>query len=227
VKEERSEGIVLRAIPFSDTKKILTVFMPEEGLVSMATRALSPALSHLACATSPLTCSEFIFRKGRGEVYRLLEATPLDYNLALRTTTERINCAGEIVQILLKTQLPGKPAPLLYDLAKAYIHHIQQTLKPFNLLASFYLKFLKHEGLLHWTPLCAICKEHPVHAFCKGQGTCLYHRTSPFQLILMEKWATFGLLVEARSFRVLDELDLDPFIIDDLRQLLNELVCNE
>jgi len=214
----------LRAIPFNDTKRILTIFMPEEGVVSMATRAFSPTLSHLMSATSPLTCSEFIFRRGRGDVYRLLEANTLADYLTLRTNANRLDCAGEIVQILLKSQLPGKPAPLLYDLTKAYIDHLQHCSHPDNLLASFYLKLFKHEGLLHWAAHCAVCTEHPVSFFCKGQGTCTQHRNYPAHPLTSQEWQLIGLLADSRSFQILEGLHLDSSMMSHLRRFFSELL---
>ncbi len=198
--------------------------MPEEGVISLSTRVFSPALSHLTSATSPLTHSEFLFRKGRGEMYRLLEANTLTHYLALRTDANRLDCAGEIVQILLKSQLPGKAAPLLYDLTKAYVDHLQHCSHPNNLLASFYLKLLKHEGLFYWTTLCSACNRHPVTFFCKGQGTCAQHRSYPAHPLIDQEWQLLGLLAESRSFQILEGIHLDPSMIDRLRLFISELI---
>jgi len=151
MKEEKGEGIILRAISLNDSKRILTAFLPNEGVISLAARAISPSLGRLTAATSPLSRSELVYRRGRGEVHKLIEATLLSDHLALRSCAERLDCAGEIFQLLLHTQLPGKPAPLLYELTKAYLDRLQTTPSPKNLVASFFLKFLKHEGLFLWT----------------------------------------------------------------------------
>ncbi len=224
MKEERSEGIVLRATPFSDTKRILTVFLPEEGMLSLATRSLSPTLSNLSAATSPLTCSELIYRRGRGEVHRLIDANPLEGHLELRTNAERLDCACEIAQILLKTQLPGKAAPLLYELTKVYLDKLQRCTKPINLLASFYLKLLKHEGLLHWTSHCAFCLERPVSFFCKGEGLCAQHRSHPAHAITHSEWEFFGLLADSRSFQSMEIAELKPPFLERLRTLATEML---
>jgi DNA repair protein RecO (recombination protein O) len=153
MKEEKGEGIILRVIPLNDSKRILTAFLPHEGIISLSARAISPSLGRLTAATSPLSRSELIYRRGRGEVHKLIEATLLSDHLILRSCAERLECAGEILQLLLRTQLPGKPSPLLYELTKAYLDRLQTTTSPKNLVTSFFLKFLKHEGLFLWTEL--------------------------------------------------------------------------
>lgn len=217
MKEERGEGIVLRATPFSDTKKILTVFMPEEGIISLATRTLSPQVSRLASATAPLTCSEFLFRQGKGEVYRLIEAHVLVDHLGLRNHIERLDGAGEIVQILLKTQLPGKPSPLLYELTKAILDRLQHSPKTANLVGSFHLKLLKHEGLLRWTPHCSVCNAQPVTFFSRGEGHCSLHRKDPAQPFSSIEWDCLGVLCASRSFNQIENLSLPMGLLDKIR----------
>ncbi|MBS3905346.1 MAG: DNA repair protein RecO [Simkania sp.] len=222
--EERSEGLVLRVIPLNDTKRILTVFLPEEGILSLATKTPSSSLNHLATATAPLTCSDFIYRKGKHEVYRLLEASILEDHLLLRSCVNRLHCAGELAQILLKTQLPGKPAPLLYALTKAYLNRLQHSNNPYNFLTSFYLKLLKHEGLLRWSAQCVYCNERSVSYFCHGVGTCSMHQTHPSHLLTSREWALIGQLSTARSFQTIEEATLDLYLLEKLRLFLTELL---
>jgi len=184
MKEEKGEGIILRAIALNDSKRILTAFLPHEGVISLAARAISPSLGRLTAATSPLSRSELVYRRGRGEVYKLIEATLLADHLALRGCADRLDCAGEIFQLLLHTQLPGKPAPLLYELTKAYLDKLQTTSSPKNLVASYFLKFLKHEGLFLWT-------QTVPPGFNK------------------EEWHLAGSLASSRSFQ-----EIESFLID-------------
>jgi DNA repair protein RecO (recombination protein O) len=220
MKEERSEGIVLRAVPYSDTRRILTVLMPEEGIISLASRVLSPSLAKLAAATTPFSRSEFLYRRGRGEVHRLIDASMLDDHLALRSESKRLECAGEIIQVLLKTQLHGKPTPALYELTKAYLHRMQLSPHPQNLLASFYLKLLKHEGLLRWSNLCASC-EKPVVYFCRGRGTCASHHSLPCHGVNKGEWQMIGTLADSRSFKAVEEANVPWEFAIKLKQFID------
>lgn len=195
MSEKTSEGIILRTIPLTDTKRILTAFLPLEGVISLSARALSPALSRLAAATTPFARSELVYRKGRGEIYKLIEASLLEDHLALRDSSEHLHCAAEILKLLLRTQLPGKPSPQLYDLTKAFLARIQNSPSPQSLLASFLLKFLKAEGLFLWTQ----------------------QRPPGFNF---EEWSLVEVLAGSRSFQEIESKQVDLGLAEKIRDRL-------
>lgn len=151
-----AEGIVLRSFVYKEKERILTLFTKEFGLVSIIVKRLSTKNYGMLALVSPLSCGEFIFTKGNNDrgnsdLYRFYDGTLLDEHLFLRTDWRHLETAGALAMALLHSQMPEKPAPLLYSLFVSYLKQIPFFEDPSSLLASFYLKVLHHEGLLPQT----------------------------------------------------------------------------
>ncbi len=134
-------GLLLQAIPYLGQKKILKVFTPEQGLISLFANKTKLA---------PFCLAEWVYKKNQKEIHPLQDATLLDPFLHLREDYDILIAAGAIAQDLLKTQMPGKKAPELFDLALLYLRKLLGS--PKMLVASFRLKILLHEGLLSNEP---------------------------------------------------------------------------
>ena len=145
-KEEHAEGIVLRSVPFKDNDRILTVFTKEMGLISLMVKRVK----HHTAASTPFCQAEYLFVKGRSELYRFHDATILDDHLSLREKLQNLQAGGEIGHAILHSQLPGKPAPKLYELLVACLKQIPLFPNPCSLVTSFQLKLLTHEGVVSW-----------------------------------------------------------------------------
>lgn len=134
-------GLLLQSISYLGQKKILKVFTPELGLLSFFAQKTK---------LDPFCLAEWVYRKTEKEIYPLQDATLLDPLLDLRSNYNALISAGAIAQDLLRTQLPGKRAPELFDLALLYLRKLPSA--PELLAASFKLKLLLHEGLLSEEP---------------------------------------------------------------------------
>ncbi len=134
-------GLLLQSIPYLGQKKILKVFSPDQGLISLFAQNTKHA---------PFLLAEWVYRKTEKEIHTLQDSTLLDPLLHLRENYNTLIAAGAIAQDLLRTQMPGKRAPELFDLALFYLKKLSAT--PELLVASFRLKLLLHEGLLSEEP---------------------------------------------------------------------------
>lgn len=144
--EERVEGIVLRTTPFKENHRIITLFTPTAGLISfMAKRVKTPEKLVLL---SPFSQIEAIYRKKLSDLYYFKDGSLIADNLFLREKWDYLDIAGKMAQIVLHSQLPGKPAPLLYALFIACLKQLPYFEEPAGLLLLFYLKLLSHEGIL-------------------------------------------------------------------------------
>jgi DNA repair protein RecO (recombination protein O) len=148
MEEEKSEGIVLRSIDYKERERIITVFTSNAGLISLIVKNISRRNSHFLALSTPFCHAEFLYRKGRSELFRFQDGTVLDEMLSLRNHLGHLQAAGELVNAILYSQMPGKPASLLYALLSVYMKQIPHFENTDVLTASFYLKVLKHEGLL-------------------------------------------------------------------------------
>ncbi len=134
-------GLLLQSIPYLGRKKILKIFTPEQGLVSL--------FAHTAFLT-PFCLAEWVYHKSSKEMQVLQDAKLIDPLLHLRENYKTLSCAGAMAHDLLRTQLPGKAAPDLFELALYYLRNLPKA--PDLLADSFRLKLLLHEGVLSSTP---------------------------------------------------------------------------
>jgi DNA repair protein RecO len=145
---EKAEGVVLRSFPFRERQRILTLFTHERGLISLIMNNLSKKDMHLLGLTHLFCRGEFLYVKGNSDLYRFSDGTLLDHHLFLRQDWRYLDTVSKCAHLLLKSQLPGKPAPHLYELFIAYLRQLPYFPEPSPLLASFYVKLLHHEGVL-------------------------------------------------------------------------------
>jgi DNA repair protein RecO (recombination protein O) len=146
--EERAEGIVLKAIQFKENHRIVTLFTEDHGLISfMAKRVTTPEKMTLF---SPLSQIEVIYQKKKSDLYAFKDGTLISDHLALREKWGYLEAAGKMGHMLLHSQMPGKPAPLLYALFISCIKQLPNFEDPAALLLLFHLKLLTHEGVLLW-----------------------------------------------------------------------------
>lgn len=134
-------GLLLQAIPYLGKKKILKIFTPEHGLVSLFTQSTT---------LSPFCLAEWVYLNKQKDIQTLRDFTLIDPLLYLRETYSILTAAGSIASDLLRTQLPNKKAPELFDLTLYYLKNL--PLNPELIAASFRLKLLLHEGLLSPDP---------------------------------------------------------------------------
>lgn len=145
----KADGIVLKAVDFRDHQKVLTLFTAEQGVISVFAKRLSAKNLQLLTLTSPLTRATYELRKGTSELYTLVDGSLQEGHFELRNTYANLTAGLEMLKVILKTQLPGKSSPMLYHLLALYLDRLRGSSAPRALLASFYLKLLKHEGTFH------------------------------------------------------------------------------
>lgn len=197
MSEEKTPGLLLQAIPYLGSKKILKIFTPGAGLLSLfAKRVKNTAL------VSPFCLAEWVYQKGNREIYSLVDGSLTDGLFNLRSNYEVLSAAGEIAQDLLKTQLPGKPSHDLFALTSAIFQKLPSFKHPEILSALFRLKLLLHEGLLSLEPTCGKCPSPATHLF-QGESLCLRHAAYPGWTFSPEEWEHLLTLSSARSFEAL------------------------
>jgi DNA repair protein RecO (recombination protein O) len=206
--EEKSEGIILRSLDYKDRQRIITVFSREAGIISLIIKGLSKRNYRLLALSSPFCRAEFIYRKGSSDLFRFIDGSVLDEHLIFRKKLSFIQTAGTLSQAILRSQMPGKPAPALYSLLCSYFQQIPSFEEFFTLVASFHLKLLKHEGLTALSKECSHCKEFPARFLEKGESLCHVHSTPHALCFTTEEWDTLHFLENAQQFHALRNLKL-------------------
>lgn len=131
----QEEALVLKNAPFEEGAFLIDLFCEHTGLVKLFVKGARPALE-------PFTKIACVLQKGRGELYYLKEFSVLE-----RLPKERTPAILEVSYRLYEALLGASRDEKLYALYKAFLENLHLAHKPRNLLASFYLKILRHEGL--------------------------------------------------------------------------------
>ena len=201
--EEKTPGLLLQAVPYLDQQKILKIFTPGAGLLSL----FSKRVKNKMCLT-PFCIAEWVYyKKEQKNMYSLTDASLSNGLLDLRTNYDAIVAAGHIAQDLLRTQMPGKQAPELFVLSCAIFQRAASFTNPEILTALFRLKLLHHEGLISLQPVCSACSAPACHLH-QGEGYCLQHALYPGWTFSPEEWDFLIMLSQARSFSALARLHL-------------------
>lgn len=220
---QRTEGIILQAINFQDYDQILTVFSREEGMLKFIFKGANSPKRTKGAVTSPLTRAEFVYTKGKGDLYNCREVSIINQYLSLRQNLTYLEAACDLVLTLQKTQLTHKPAPDLYALLVSYLEKIPVTKDPRVLSASFRLKLLRHEGLYGFEEGCTACQT-PLSTFyiARGETFCKMHAPPKAIVFDKEEAAIITHLAFSRSLSQLVGMEMTPLLNDKIKQFFDE-----
>ncbi|MBA3603193.1 MAG: DNA repair protein RecO [Parachlamydiaceae bacterium] len=222
----KSEGVVLHALKYGDYDQILTVFTREEGLIKLIVKG-AYRNQKKATSTAPLTQAEFIYAKRQSTLFLCQEKSVINYHLGLRESLERLEGACALVKSLTATQVELKPAHLVYELLICYMERLSQAQakQVQNLVSSFQLKLLRHEGLFGLTPHCKQCNEDLVnHYIVQGENFCKEHKPDQgISLTAFEAQAVFTLAF-SRSLPLIEESVMDLGLKEKIDWLFESLL---
>lgn len=213
MEEEKTEGLLLQAIPCLGSQKILKVLTREGGLISLIAKKKS-----LLPMTNPFLIAEWIYKKGKGEIHHLVDAS-LSHDFSdLRCDFATIAAAGQIAQDLLRSQYPEKAGSGPYLLTTAYLQKLPHFSSPEILISSFRLKLLMHDGLLALQNECANCGSQAT-SLLEGESYCTHHATNHSILFLPNEWESLHQLTYARHFQILKEIEIDPLLHEKIKKI--------
>ncbi|HSX38963.1 MAG TPA: DNA repair protein RecO [Chlamydiales bacterium] len=210
----KNHGVLLHAIPYLGKGCIFKVFTKEAGLITLMSKKQ---------LLSPFCIAEWVYQKKKSEIFNLLEGSIIDGLIELRQSYTSIRAAGSIARDLLRTQLPSKCSPALYDLFCSFLKKITVFKNPFILAECFRLKLLIHEGLLALATKCIYCSEEPTF-LSQGESVCPKHASLNSILFSREEWLILYCLTFSRKFSLLATLDLPPSLEEKIALLFEEQI---
>ncbi len=221
--EEQTEAIVLRSIKFKEQQRIITLFTKESGVLSLIVKGVHQKKGSLINLTTPLCRGEFHYRKGPSNLHRFLDGSILDMHLPLRQSYDHLETASLHLQAINISQLPDTPAPILYALCASYLKQLKEFDHPKTLTGSFYLKLLKHEGLIALHSKCHQCNA-VAQTLSEGENLCTmcsmpnsFHFTS-------EEWDSLLILSSARAFKDLQTVNITNSLFELIQQLFAQRI---
>jgi DNA repair protein RecO (recombination protein O) len=112
-----ADGVVLRAVDYSDTSQILTFWTREAGRLSGIAKGAKRAKTAFHGPFDLLARYHVVFReKPSGQLHLLTAADLVDLHAGLRADPVRFAASGWCAEILLGLTAEGQPVAPLYDL---------------------------------------------------------------------------------------------------------------
>ncbi|KAG6559172.1 DNA repair protein RecO [Candidatus Rhabdochlamydia oedothoracis] len=218
---EKTEGIVLRSLPYQDKNRIVTVFTNCYGVLQFIIKGISAKRTDKLALSSPLCKGEYLFYRGKGSLMHFVDGSVLSEHLQLRTKMQHIQAAANLVQIILTSQLPHKPAPKVYQFFSKCLKAIPYFENTDVLTNSFCLKLLKQEGLLALQPFCSQC-EKEARALHYGESFCSFHAPKFSFRFSQEQWDTLLTLAYATTFSQIQNYALSKDLNEKINQIFQE-----
>jgi len=192
----KTEGIILHTLKFKDTDQIATLFTPHEGLLKFfIKRAYTPKFGK-GTATALLSRAEFVYTKGKGDLYLCQEVTSLNTHPHLRANLPVLEASFDLLKGILRTQMPQRAAHPLYQLLQTTLERIHTLPDPWSAALSLRLKILRYEGVFHPTPFCSQCDNplqeqylHQGESFCRAHAPHRALEFSPDECALLDHLA--------------------------------------
>ena len=148
MSEIKTEGIILKTVPYKDHHKIIKILTPDSGIISLMAKGVTkPKLLSLL---SPLTQLELVYRKKGSDLCFFKEGFVIEHHHFLRQRWDLLEAAGKMAGAILTPQFPEKAAPDLYKLLTASLKQLPHFQEPTTLTTLYYLKLLTHEGVIAW-----------------------------------------------------------------------------
>ncbi|MBC8104185.1 MAG: DNA repair protein RecO [Cytophagales bacterium] len=153
----KTNALVLRRIPLSETDKILTLFTREYGKLSAVAKGSRRTTSRLSGATEPLMLLRALLAEGMNldvvTQAEIRESFPLvrgDFGLFLRATYA--------CELLDRLTVERDPAPEAFDLLLSTLYVLQRAVDPDAALHAYELQLMAQVGYEPRLDACVRCE---------------------------------------------------------------------
>lgn len=188
--EIHSRAIILKATPFKETKVILQMFSEEFGPLSAIVSGKK--MGHL----SSMLLIEGCFKRGRSDLYTLMEPHILDPYVNLRQDFDLLQLCAKMMNTLSRTLVKDRKVDPLFILTKNTLKAFSKEANNKAIYLCFLLKLLMFEGLLPSDP----------HRVCET-------------LNVDEKLSLLS-LATARSFKEVEDISITPELSEAIENYL-------
>ena len=181
---QRTEGIVLRTIPFGDADLIVSFLTPDLGLLKTFAKSPLKTKSRFGSSLEPLTHSKIAFwGKENTALPRLTQSDIIHSFQSIRDTLKRFLKVSEIIELTLRFIPEREANKRVYSLLLHTLHNIEDNppSRPFTKggkggldLGILYYKihFLRLAGFAPKLDTCGRCGKNG-HWFYVAQGSIL------------------------------------------------------
>lgn len=160
----KTQAIVLRMIPFSETSRIVTWFTADHGrLTTILKGAQRPKSPFLGQVDLFYTCELLFYLRLHQGVHIVKECSPLETRPALRFRWRAAACASYCSHLAARIAPPYAPHPQLFRLINATLDALAESQNLETCLYWFELKLMAAMGVAPQLNACLQCKR-PLNA---------------------------------------------------------------
>lgn len=157
MEEIKLKGIVINAIDYKDSDKIVTIFSAEKGLIRARVRGVKKNKAKLAFAVQPFAFIEFMLTERDG-FYTVINATSIDQFFDITSDFDDYIFMLACLEIVQKTVKENEtPVDLFVLLLKSLKLVCYKKVSSMNLFIKFMIEAMGHLGFLFVFDKCACC----------------------------------------------------------------------
>ncbi len=157
----KTNGLILQAMRWQDSSKIVSFYTEQEGLVKLIVRGALRNKSPLAGKLESLSeVSVLYYKKESRSLQILKELDMIDPHHALRTDYQRYPFVLAMLELLRATLEEGHGDPVFYRFLMQMIRGAEKSAHPENILIFFILKLTSYLGFKADFNTC-FGKKHP------------------------------------------------------------------
>src|SRR5437016_9965233 len=145
---ERTQGLILRTRPLTETSLIVQWLTPDAGRIATVAKGARRSNSPFRGKLDLFYLADFSFaRSRRSELHTLREVVLRETHSALRQELAWLQQAGYCAALVEQTTETDTPLPTVYELMRSLLDHVpRQSCQPQTVLA-FELQLLNELGL--------------------------------------------------------------------------------
>ena len=154
---EKTSGVVLKSINYSETSKIVTIYSRDYGKIKVIAKGARRKKSDFLGKLEPFTQLDIVYIKGKKDLHILKECNIVTPYFELRNDLDRLSTALHILFLVDSTQAVEDANPSVYDLLVASLQELSTKQFSHNILFFFQLKLLDYSGYGFEFDKCADC----------------------------------------------------------------------
>ncbi len=169
----RTEGIVLRTIPFGEADLIVTYLTPDFGILKTFAKSPRKIKSRFGSSLEPLTRSRISFwGKEDAALPRLTQSDIIHPFQSIRETLSSFLKVSEIIELTIYFIPERDVNKKVYSLLINTLHHIENKCNKNLIIIHYKIKFLRFVGYAPKLDACGRCGENG-HSFYISHGSIL------------------------------------------------------
>ena len=159
MEEIKLKGIVIKAVDYKDSDKLITIFSAEKGLLTARVRGVKKAKAKLAFAVQPFAFVEFML-SAKGGFYTVINATSIDQFFDLTLDFDNYILMLACLEVCSKTVKENDINEELFLLLLNSLKMVcYQNVSAMVVFIKFMLEALKDLGFAMQISTCACCED--------------------------------------------------------------------